>query len=286
MENRQQSFERPPLSVFTKPWPSVAISQLGDTVSEMGFEGVELPARSGFQVEPESIEESLPKAVETLKRSGVSVLSVAGSLDEQTARACVNAGVPILRTMLRIESGKSYIQNIDTFRRKCEKLARILEGSGTTIGLQNHCDQFVTSSVGLLHAIDPLPEEAVSAVLDLGHTGLDGEREEMAIDIVWPRLSMVNLKNAIRYREGTDSYGATVWNRTWVSGKEGYTSWAKVIEELSKRGFRKPICLTAEYKGEAQQLLAGDEVIPYLENDLTFLKQLIEKFYARQSDRM
>jgi hypothetical protein len=119
----------------------------------------------------------------------------------------------------------------------------------------------------------------VTAVLDLGHTGLDGELEDIAIDIAWSRLSMINLKNAIRYADGKDSQGATIWNRTWVHGREGYTSWSKVIQELAKRNYQLPICLTCEYKDEAGKGLSGNDVIPPLKEDLAFLKELIHEHY-------
>ena len=41
-------------TVFTKPWPSKSLSELGAFVKGLGFDGVELPVRPKFQVEPES----------------------------------------------------------------------------------------------------------------------------------------------------------------------------------------------------------------------------------------
>lgn len=269
----------PAITVFTKPWQNLEIGALADLIAELGFDGIELPVRPGFQVEPDTIETTLPEAVRSFKERGLAIHSVAGDLDEQTATALVGSGVPILRTMLKIESGKSYRENVESFRDTCQEIGAVLEGTGTTIGLQNHCDEFVTSAIGVIHAIDPLPEEQVTAVLDLGHTGLDGEMEDIAIDIAWPRLSLINLKNAIRFPEGKDKFGATIWKRTWVPGREGYTSWSTVIEELAKRNYQKPICLTCEYKDEGGRGLSGNDVIPPLKEDLAFLKELIAEFY-------
>lgn len=270
----------PPITVFTKPWDNLKIGPLAQLVAEMGFDGIELPVRTGFQVEPQSIAESLGKAVDVFQAKGLQVYSVAGELDPVTARACAQAGVPVLRTMLKLEPGKTYFENVDAFREQCRLVGESLKGSRTTIGLQNHCDQFVTSSIGILHAIDPLPGDQVSAVLDLGHTGLEGEGESIAIDIAWSRLSMINLKNAIRLPDGKDSGGAIKWNRTWVSGRKGFTSWRKAIAELAKRKYSLPICLTAEYKDESLQPLTGDAVIPFLKDDLAFLKSLIQEYYG------
>jgi len=267
--------EKPPITVFTKPWKTLSAEQLANRIAELGFDGIELPIREGFQVEPANIESRLAETAQVFQSKGLKIFSVAGDLDEKTVRACGEAGIPILRTMLKIESGRSYRENVEHFRSVCTDLSEALEESNVQIGLQNHCDEYVSSSVGLMHAIEPLPPEQVTAVLDLGHTGLEGELEGIAIDIAWDRLSMINLKNAIRYPDGKDSDGAVQWSRTWVPGKEGFTSWSKAIVELRKRGFKAPICLTAEYKDEDGKALEGDGVVPPLKEDLDYLRDLL-----------
>ncbi len=271
--------DTPPVTVFTKPWKDLEISSLADLIAELGFDGIELPVRPGFQVEPDTIEASLEIAVDVFKARGLMIHSVAGDMDVKTARACAQAGVPVLRTMLKITPEKPYQKHVDEFRALCMELGEVLAGSETTIGLQNHCDEFVTSSIGMMHAIEGLPKEQVTAVLDLGHTGLDGELEEIAIDIAWSRLSLINLKNAIRYPDGKDDFGATIWNRTWVPGREGYTSWNNAIAELGRRSYSSPICITCEYKDEERKGLSGNDVIPLLKDDLEFLKELIVQHY-------
>lgn len=266
----------PPVIVFTKPWQNLAIGELADLISELGFAGVELPVRPGYQVEPDQVGELLGKAVEAFEDRGLMIYSVAGEIDRATALACARAGVPVLRTMLKLDPEKSYRENVDAFRSRCREIGEVLKDSPTTIGLQNHCDDFVSSALGLIHAIDPLPDDQVSAVLDLGHTGLDGEGEEIAIDIAWPRLSLVNLKNSLRRVEGRDERGAAIWKRAWVSGREGFTNWEKAIKELSRRNYRQPICLTAEYQDESGRVVVAGKIIPYLKDDLEFLQQLIE----------
>ena len=277
--------ERPPIIVFTKPWQHLEIGELADLVSELGFAGVELPVRPGYQVEPDQVGELLGKAVEAFEDRGLMIYSVAGDLDRPTALACARAGVPVLRTMLKLDPEKSYRENVDAFRSRCREIGEVLKDSPTTIGLQNHCDAFVSSAMGLIHAIDPLPADQVSAVLDLGHTGLDGEGEEIAIDIAWPRLSLVNLKNALRQVEGRDERGAAIWKRAWVSGRDGFTNWEKAIEELGRRNYRGPICLTAEYQDESGRAVAAGEIIPYLKEDLEFLQQLIDLHKGTKAQR-
>ena len=57
----------PPITVFTKPWQDLEIGKLADLIAALGFDGIELPVRNGFQVETKSIETSLANAVNVFK---------------------------------------------------------------------------------------------------------------------------------------------------------------------------------------------------------------------------
>jgi len=79
-------------SVFTKPWKSIPIPQLAETVRRLGYDGIELPVRPGFQVQPETIARQLPIAARQMADAGVKICSVAGNTDEATIAACAEAG--------------------------------------------------------------------------------------------------------------------------------------------------------------------------------------------------
>ena len=52
-------------SVFTKPW-KMPVAELGRFVKGLGFDGIELPVRPGYQVLPENVRRDLPKAAKQL----------------------------------------------------------------------------------------------------------------------------------------------------------------------------------------------------------------------------
>lgn len=64
-------------SVFTKPW-KMPLGELGEHVRRLGFDGIELPVRPGYQVEPEHVGRDLPKAARTLAEYGVRIYSTTG----------------------------------------------------------------------------------------------------------------------------------------------------------------------------------------------------------------
>ena len=96
-------------SVFTKPWKTQPITQLGEFVKELGFDGIELPVRPGYQVEPENVVRDLPTAAKQLSSLGVKIYSVAGPTDEATIAACGEAGIPVIRTMANISQEEGYL---------------------------------------------------------------------------------------------------------------------------------------------------------------------------------
>src|SRR5690242_3998314 len=78
------------LSVFTKPW-KMPVPELGEHIRRLGFEGIELPVRPGFQVEPQNVEKDLPRVARQLADYGIRITSVAGPTDEATIAACAEA---------------------------------------------------------------------------------------------------------------------------------------------------------------------------------------------------
>jgi sugar phosphate isomerase/epimerase len=241
-------------SVFTKPWKTQSIAEVGELVKGFGFDGIELPVRPGFQVEPENIVRDLPKAAKQLSTLGVKIYSVAGPTDEATILACAEAGVPVIRTMAYISKDEGYITGEARHQEQYDALVPLLEKHGVTIGVQNHCDWFVANAVGLRSLLGKYDPRHVAAVWDAAHEALNGGLPELAIDTIWSHLCMVNLKNA-------------VWSRTngpeaeyWTSGRHGLTSWPRVVQELQRRGYEGVVCLTAEYSDQSsvERLTAED----------------------------
>ena len=253
-------------SVFTKPWKALPIPQLGELVRKMGYTGIELPVRPGYQVEPESIAKLLPLAAKQLAEAGVSICSVAGNTDEATIAACGDAGVPVIRTMARIPDGANYVEAEAALQREYDALVPALEHHHVTIGVQNHFGHFVPNALGIARLLGKYDRRHVAAVWDAAHEAVAGGLPEYALDVLWPRLCMINLKNAFfRRTNGPEAEYAT-WEYYWTSGRHGLTSWPTVVAELKKRNYKGVICLTAEYSASDTERLATD--------DLAFAKSL------------
>lgn len=257
-------------SVFTKPWATMPISRLGEFVRSLGFDGIELPVRPGYQVEPERVAKDLPVAARQLEAVGVKIFSVAGPTDEATIVACDQAGVPIIRTMARIGQGERYLEAEARLQREYDALLPLLDQHGVTIGVQNHCDRFVSGAVGLRRLIEKYDARHVAAVWDAAHEALEGNLPDLALDAVWSHLCMVNLKNALRQCTTGPEAEVAQWKVYWTGGRYGFASWPKVADELKKRSYEGVLCLTAEYSDH-------DAVNHLIEEDIAFARSLFDE---------
>ncbi|MEW6750842.1 MAG: TIM barrel protein [Candidatus Latescibacterota bacterium] len=244
------SASRVEYAVFTKPWKTMPLPELGCFVSSMGFQAVELPVRPVFQVEPQAVAAGLPRAARELAQSGVRIASIAGPTDEATMAACAEAGVPIIRICVSIPQDEGYMEAEARLQREYDALVPLLDRHGVTLGIQNHCDRCVANAMGIRHLIEKYDPRHVAAVWDAAHNALNGEDPELAIDIVWSHLCMVNLKNAFWRRTSGPEAEDVTWRPYWTTGRQGLASWPRVAAELQRRQWSGVLCLTAEYSAE------------------------------------
>jgi sugar phosphate isomerase/epimerase len=247
-------------TVFSKPWKDMPLPELGRFLRELGFDGIELPVRPEFQVEPANVERGLPEAAGILADCGVKIGSVAGPTDERTIAACAEAGVPIIRICVNIPRDKSYPQAIDDLQREWDALLPALEDGGVAIGVQNHAGRCVANAMETIHVIGRYSPEQVCLVWDAAHEALAGAEPELALDIGWSHLRLVNLKNAFWKRTNGPEADVARWTWYWTSGRQGRAEWDRVAASLKTRGYDGDVCLTAEYSDHdaLDRLIAED----------------------------
>jgi sugar phosphate isomerase/epimerase len=245
-------------SVFTKPW-KMPVAELGSHIRSLGFEGIELPVRPGYQVEPENVGKELPRVARQLSDYGIKITSVAGPTDEATMAACAEASIPVIRICVGI-GPEGYMATEAKLQKEYDALVPLLDRYGVTLGIQNHCDRCISNAMGLRHLMEKYEPRHIGAVWDAAHNALNGEEPELAIDIIWSRLCMVNLKNAFWRRKTGPEAEHVQWRHYWTSGRQGLASWPRVAAELKRRGYHGVVCLTAEYSDEpaVDRLIAED----------------------------
>jgi len=247
------------LTVFTKPWKT-PIDELARQMAAIGFDGVELPVRPGYPVNPENMATELPRAARILGDAGLEIASIAGPTDERSIATCAESGVPVIRICLGIRKDESYREGERRWQAEFDAAVPLLERYGVTLGIQNHSGRDVCNAMGLDSLLAKYDRKHVAAVWDCAHNALQGEEPELALDIIWPQLGMVNLKNAFWKRTSGPEAPSAAWKVYWTSGPQGLASWPRVVRELKRRAYSGVVCLTAEYTDEeaVDRLIASD----------------------------
>ena len=254
-------------SVFTKAW-KMPLPELAKFVSDLGFDGIELPVRAGYQVEPERVHEDLPRAAKIMADHGLRIFSVAGPTDKATLAACGECDIPLIRICVGIESS-AYLAGQARYQEECDALVPLLEKYHVTVGVQNHCGKCIANAMQLRSFVKGYNPKHIAVVWDPAHNALNGEEPEHAIDIVWSHLRMVNLKNGFwRRRNGPESECAQ-WHEYWTTGRNGLASWPRVAAELKRREWSGVLCLSAEYTDHSS-------VNRLIAEDMDFAKSLFE----------
>lgn len=268
-------FGKNPLVVFTKPWKTESLEALADRVAGLGFQGIELPVRDGYQVSPGNIHEKLPEAARTFAGKNLRVFNVAGEINESFIRGLGESGVGTLRVMLNADPKRNYLEQEEEYYRKVSALLPVLEANKVRLGIQNHFGNFIgCSAAGLMRFVSRFPVKQVGAVLDLAHCAIAGEITEFALDIAASHMIMVNLKNGYRRRTNFSTAADPEWRTVWTSSHQGALSWKLAVSELKKRGYEGPICITAEYSG-TEKPLEGEEVMTLLREDAAYYSSLL-----------
>ncbi len=147
-------------------------------------------------------------------------------------------------------------------RQEYDALVPLLQKYGVQLGVQNHCNRFVMNALGMRELVKNYDPQTIAIVWDAAHEALNGGLPELALDVVWPHLCMVNLKNAYWRRVNGPEAESVQWDIYWTSGRQGLANWPKVVGELKQRHYTGVVCLTAEYSAhnEVDRLIAEDLV--------------------------
>jgi sugar phosphate isomerase/epimerase len=265
-------------SVFTKPWKTKSIEELGEFVRKSGFDGIEFPLRNGYQAEPEDADVSLPRIAEKLSVFELKIFSVASVTDERVFAGCAAAGIPLIRIMCGADLEKGYLSSEYGMKKNIEKFLPLCEKYGIRVGVQHHYGPGVSNSMELKHLLEGFDPKFVGAIWDAAHSGLAGEEPEQGLDIVWSHLCLVNLKTAYyRIKTGPEAEEAE-FQRYFTTGRHGLAAWPKIIRYLKKKNYEGVICLPAEYTDEKN-------VDQYITEDIAYVKGLVEKIYIENADK-
>lgn len=177
------SQRRYPLLAFSKPFQDLSPDATAELVAEVGWDGIECPVRKGGQIEPEKVEEALPKMVAALQRRGKTVgmittdITRADARAEKVLRTAAKLGITRYRLgAWRYAKDKAIQAQLDEIKAPLRELAAMNKALGLRGGVQNHSGADSVGAAGwdLYELVRGLDAPHLGVCFDIGHATIEG----------------------------------------------------------------------------------------------------------------
>ncbi len=259
------------ICAFEKFVQSLSYDELGSTMAELGFDGIEATVRKGGHIEPVQVEDELPKMVEALAKHGVNVtimtsnVNQVDSLSERVLKTAADLGIKRYRMQYyRYDLGQPVLPQLEAIRPKLKDLVALNRELGLAAVYQNHSGAHVVGAgIWDLHAlIKDYPVAEIGVAFDIRHSTVEGGLSwPVHFNLMQPHLGAIYVKDF-------------KWNGRRpenVPLGEGQVD-PKFFKLLKESKYAGPISLHVEYLPKA----GLEKNIEALRIDLATLKKLLE----------
>ena len=240
------------LCFFTKHLQGLSFDDIASLAVEMGVDGVESPIRPKGHIEPEKIEDELPKYVEALKKQSLELTILTSGITEVSAeqrteavlRTAAKLGVKRFRmSYYKYDLQKPIWPQLQEIKPKLKDLIQLCQEIGIQPLFQNHSgkDYYGAPVWDIYSLMQEYTPEQFSFCFDIFHATLEG-------GLQWPLSAALT----------ADHWGAVYfkdfqWNGRKAEGcplgqGQVNSDFAKMIKQ---RNYTGPISLHVEYlKGD------------------------------------
>lgn len=227
--------------LFTKLFGSQSLDDVGATARDLGFSGIDLLLRNGFQVEPDR-PEAVRSAIRQLKGAGLTVPMVTTDLTnpaqlptEALFQTCAEEDVHIIRLgYWKYDPEKGYQACFDAARRDLNALEAVAQKAGIKLAIQLHG--------GTIHSSGPLAAALVrdhnpdylGVYPDPGNQSVQEGRENwrLTFDLLQPWLCCIGVKNGGWFPRNNAASGQRVWKSDWLGIADGMVPWDAILAYL------------------------------------------------------
>lgn len=248
----QRARGEPTIAVFSKHLQWLPFADVGPVIAESGFRSVDLTVRPGGHVLPERVEDDLPRAVETLRRSGLTVPLITTAIvdadDPLTHRVLATAhalGVSHYRMgYWSYPAGVDPMQALRELKPRAAAIAALDHEIGIHGGYQNHVGTRVGGPVWdlgvLLEGIDPAE---LGVQYDIRHAVAEGgESWPVTLRMIAPHIDTIAIKD-FHWARRDDGR----WEPKSVPIGEGQVDLAAYLRQLLATRALPPVTVHFEY---------------------------------------
>lgn len=264
--------------LFTKLFKGHPLDEIADIGSDLGFDGIDLLIRNGFQVTPGE-PDGIAGAVARLQAAGLTVPMATTDLTdpgwagaEQLLAACAQSGIGVIRLgYWKYDPTVGYAAQFDAARRDLDGLERLAQSAGVQLALQLHGDTLHGSGAQAFALLQDHDPRFIGAYPDPGNQVVQDGREDwrFTFDVLKPWLSCVGVKNGGWFPAQIDAHGQRRWWADWLGLADGMVPWDDILLSLVQDEFEGLLSLHSHYE------IPFDQVIEQTRADLRYVQRLI-----------
>lgn len=285
----QPAAERVTICAFSKHFHWAGVPEAAEVCAKLGYDGIDLTLRKGGHVLPERVADDLPKAVEAIRKAGLTVpMATTDIVDPSTPHA-----EAILKTMaalgirryrwggFRYNEKEPIAQQLESFKPRVRDLAALNKQYGVCAMYHTHSG---IGQVGacmwdlwlLLKDHDP---NLVSANYDIGHATVEGGFGGWihTSRLLLPYTRGVAVKD---FRWASNDRG--VWRPRWCALGEGMVDFRQFFGIMKAARFAGPLQLHMEYPelggadvGRTSFTIPKEKLLAIMRKDVETLKGLL-----------
>jgi sugar phosphate isomerase/epimerase len=172
-----------PILAFVKPFSKMPYDRLAETIAKLGFDGIEATVRSGGQVNPDRVEEELPRLCEALDKAKLRATIMTCGINnlkqpnaEKILTTAAKCGIQYYRpAYYRYDLKRPIADQIAEVRPQLAELAAFNRQHKLTMVYQNHSGptNFGASLWDLYSVIQDMAPSEIGVALDIAHTTIE-----------------------------------------------------------------------------------------------------------------
>ncbi len=287
----EKALRKASICAFSKHFHWASVAETASLCAALGFDGIDLTVRPGGHVEPERVEEDLPRAVETIRRAGLEVPMVTTAIEgvstpyaERILKTLSGSGIRLYRwDGLLYEPNREIPAQLAEMKPRVMDLAGMNRHYGVTGMYHTHSgiNRVGASMWDLYLLLRDIPAGAVAVNYDAGHAVVEGGLGGWihSARLLLPYMRGVAVMDFL-WKQNENGQ----WRPGWCALGRGMVDFPQFFSLLKSGGFQGPIQLHMEY-GELGSAASGRKTstIPkerfeeIMRRDLNALKNLLDQ---------
>jgi sugar phosphate isomerase/epimerase len=235
---------------FTKSLQSLDLPGVIAFLKEVGLDGADLAVRPGYPVNPANVRSELPAAAKLFRDAGLSIglVTTDTKLTDPDAAESVaifeatgKAGLNAVKVGYFRYTGK-FDADLAAGRKRLAGYAKLAERTGVRALYHTHSGPYLgNNAAGLRLLLADVDPHHVGAMLDTGHTAINGGPFAEEADVVRTWLTQVAIKDMAWEKTPKG------WKHDHVPVGDGIVQWKEVAQGLKAVKFDGVLDLHAEY---------------------------------------